>query len=88
MSPMMKLKYFNYCEGSSPMGITPNKKLEIQDIQQRLRSSLRKLNEQQDEPVKIRLADYPSLTVKELTDEIENSGHSVIDIDNTYLTLN
>lgn len=70
------------------MAITPNKKLEIQDIQQRLRNSLRKINEQKDEPVKIRLADYPSLTVKELTDEIKNSGHSVVNIDNTYLTIN
>lgn len=70
------------------MGLTPKKELELQDIRQRLSNSLHQTLGQREGAVKIRLSDYPSLTLKELTNEIENSGHSVIDMNETYLTLN
>lgn len=70
------------------MGLTPKKELELRDIRQRLSNSLHQTLEQQNGAVKIRLADYPNLTLKELISEIKDSEHSVVDINETYLTFN
>lgn len=70
------------------MKITPKKELEIRDIRQRLNGSLHESLQERDGAIKIRLKDYPNLTLQELTDEIEMSGHSITNISETYLTLN
>ncbi|XKL58960.1 hypothetical protein V4M49_11865 (plasmid) [Levilactobacillus brevis] len=51
-----------------------------------LSNSLHHTLEQRNDAVKIRLADYPNLTLKELISEIENSEHSVVDINETYFS--
>lgn len=70
------------------MKMTPKKELEIRDIRQRLNGSLHASLQERDGAIKIRLKDYPNLTLQELADEIEMSGHSITNISGTYLTLN
>lgn len=70
------------------MKMTPKKELEIRDIRQRLNGSLHASLQERDGAIKIRLKDYPNLTLQELADEIEMSGHSITNISETYLTLN
>ncbi|WP_404975370.1 hypothetical protein NBT14_05905 [Weissella paramesenteroides] len=70
------------------MGITPNKELELHDLRHQLDTSLRNTVKHVGGQASIRLADYPSLTADEIVSEVKNSGHTVKNIDNTYLTFN
>ncbi|MFL2019333.1 hypothetical protein [Weissella hellenica] len=70
------------------MEITPNKELELHDLRHQLDTSLRNTVKHVRGQANIRLADYPSLTADEIVSEVKNSGHTVKNIDNTYLTFN